>query len=76
MNKLRIILYTGELRDCKTDKETALSAYEDWREKTEALGIHIEDFNVKVKNALLLDEDSFIIDSMYDEYDLYEYEED
>lgn len=73
MNTLRIILYTDSTINYKTDKETALAAFEDWKEKLKACGIYyIEDF-IKVKNALLLDEDNFIIDTLYD---LYEYEED
>lgn len=73
MRTLRIILYTDSEINYKTDKETALDAFEDWKEKIKACGIYyIEDF-IKVKNALLLDEDNFIIDTLYD---LYEYEED
>ena len=69
MKTLRIILYTDSEINYKTDKETALTALEDWKEKLKACGIYdIEDF-IKIKNALLLDEDSFIEDSLYNLYD-------
>lgn len=67
MNKLRIILYTGEL-SYKTNKKTARSAFEEWVDKIESLGLYdipiIKDF-IKAHNAHLLDENGSIIDSLH-----------
>ena len=66
MNKLKIRLSTDNIIQCPTNCDTALDALDDWRKKTKALGIDVENF-AEIENAVLLDESGFIEDVLYED---------
>lgn len=68
MKTLQIILSSGKAINYETKKKKASTALKDWEKKVRALGLcripMLEHF-LEIKNALLLDENGFIEDYIY-----------